>query len=43
MKTTSLLLGLVRVQKSPAAWHVRLLWVFELGAGDADRLEEVRS
>ncbi|MCK6449088.1 MAG: PDZ domain-containing protein [Planctomycetes bacterium] len=40
-KTTSVLLGLVRWRSTPAAWDLRVLWLFKFGGGDADRLEEV--
>jgi C-terminal processing protease CtpA/Prc len=39
--TTSLLLGLVRVRRTSAAWDARLLWFISFGRGDADRLVEV--
>jgi C-terminal processing protease CtpA/Prc len=39
--TTSVLLGLVRVRRTRAAWDARLLWLFSFGRGDADRLVEV--
>ena len=41
--TTSVLLGLLRIRRTKAAWDVRLLWLFSFGAGDSDRLEEVRT
>lgn len=40
--TTSLLLGLVRVRRTSAAWDARLLWLISFGRGDADRLVEVK-
>ena len=39
--TTSLLLGLFRHERTPAAWRLRLLWLICLSGGDADRLESV--
>jgi C-terminal processing protease CtpA/Prc len=39
--TTSMLLGLVRVRRTSAAWDARILWLFSFGRGDADRLVEV--
>jgi hypothetical protein len=39
---TSMLLGLIRVRKSAAAWDVRLLWFISFGGGDADKLEPVQ-
>lgn len=39
---TSLLLGLVKVTDTPAAWEFRLLWFIKFGGGDADKLKEVR-
>ena len=39
--TTSLLLGLFRYERTPAAWRLRLLWLIRLSGGDADRLESV--
>jgi C-terminal processing protease CtpA/Prc len=39
--TTSVLLGLVRVRRTRAAWDARLLWWISFGRGDADRLVEV--
>ncbi|MCC7013838.1 MAG: PDZ domain-containing protein [Planctomycetes bacterium] len=38
---TSLLLGLFRYESTPAAWRLRILWLFALSGGDADRLESV--
>ena len=40
--TTSALLGLFRLERTPAAWDLRLLYLLRFGGGDADRLEEVR-
>jgi C-terminal processing protease CtpA/Prc len=40
-KTLSLLLGLYRQERTPAAWRVRFLWLFRFAGGDADRLESV--
>ncbi|MBL9077223.1 MAG: hypothetical protein JNL08_06960 [Planctomycetes bacterium] len=37
----SLLLGLVHYHSNAAAWRFRLLWLFAVGGGDADRLLEV--
>jgi C-terminal processing protease CtpA/Prc len=39
---TSVLLGLIRIRKTAAAWDVRLLWFISFGGGDADKLEPVR-
>jgi len=39
---TSILLGLVRVRHTAAAWDWRLLWFISFGGGDADKLEQVR-
>lgn len=39
--STSVLLGVVRVRRTSAAWDARLLWLFSFGRGDADRLVEV--
>jgi len=39
---TSILLGLIRFRKTPAAWDARLLWFISFGGGDADKLEPVR-
>ena len=41
MVYTSMLLGLFRWEKTPAAWRVRLLWLIRFSGGDADRLESV--
>jgi S1-C subfamily serine protease len=38
---TSLLLGLVRLESTRAAWELRILWLIRFGGGDADRLLEV--
>ncbi len=38
---TSVLLGLLRVRCTEAAWDCRLLWLISFGGGDADRLERV--
>jgi C-terminal processing protease CtpA/Prc len=38
---TSLLFGLFGLERTAAAWRVRLLWVITFGGGDADRLVEV--
>lgn len=40
---TSLLLGLFKLQRTRAAWSIRLLWLFKISGGDADRLEEIHS
>jgi C-terminal processing protease CtpA/Prc len=37
----SLLLGLLNYRSTAAAWRCRLLWLFAIGGGDADRLLEV--
>lgn len=39
---TSVLLGLVRVRRTQAAWDCRLLWFLSFGGGDANRLERVQ-
>ena len=41
LRTTSVLLGLFKLERTEAAWRARLLWIFDFGAGDADRLREV--
>ena len=41
LTTTSILLGLIRWEHTPAAWNVRLLWFIDFGGGDANRLEPV--
>ena len=38
---TSVLLGLIRHERTRAAWELRILWVIRFGGGDADRLLEV--
>jgi len=38
---TSLLFGLFGLERTSAAWEVRLLWLITFGGGDADRLVEV--
>jgi C-terminal processing protease CtpA/Prc len=40
-KSWSALLGIVRWESTPAAWRLRLLWLFRMSGGDADRLESV--
>lgn len=40
---TSVLLGFIRYESTPAAWKLRLLWWIGFGGGDADRLEQVDS
>ncbi len=40
-KTVSVLLGIYKSKKTPAAWETRLLWLIKLRGGDADHLEEV--
>jgi hypothetical protein len=40
-RTTSVLLGLVRYERSEVAWALRLFWLVELGGGDTDRLERI--
>lgn len=37
----SILLGLILHKSTPAAWEWRLLWIFRIAGGDADRLKEV--
>ena len=37
----SILLGLIKRTSTQAAWSWRFLWFISIGAGDADRLEEV--
>jgi hypothetical protein len=37
--TWSALLGILRWESTPAAWRLRLLWLFRMSRGDADRLE----
>ena len=39
--TTSFLLGFVKYESTPAAWRLRLVWLFAFAGGDADRLEIV--
>ena len=36
-----LLLGLLLRTSTEAAWSWRILWLFEVSGGDADRLEEI--
>jgi C-terminal processing protease CtpA/Prc len=38
---TSVLLGLLRVRRTEAAWDCRVLWLLSFGGGDADRLERI--
>lgn len=38
----SLLLGAIRWRSTPAAWDLRLLWLFSFGGGDSTRLERVQ-
>jgi C-terminal processing protease CtpA/Prc len=38
---TSVLLGLILVEQTRAAWSFRLLWLIQFSGGDADRLEKV--
>jgi len=38
-KTWSAILGIVKWESTPAAWRLRLLWLFRMSRGDADRLE----
>ena len=38
----TILLGLYKRTRTPAAWEVRLLWFIKIRGGDADRLEEVK-
>lgn len=40
---TSVLLGLVRYRRNSAAWDLRILWLFRMHRGDADRLKKVKS
>jgi C-terminal processing protease CtpA/Prc len=40
-RTLSVLLGLYRQERTPAAWRVRVLWLIRVAGGDADRLESV--
>jgi hypothetical protein len=40
---TSILFGLYKHESTNAAWSTRILWIIRFGAGDADRLQEVRS
>ena len=40
-KETGVLLSLVFWESTPAAWRVRLFWVFEFGGGDTDELQEI--
>lgn len=40
---TSVLLGLFRYRRNSAAWDLRVLWLFRMHRGDADRLERVNS
>ncbi|MGA0871151.1 MAG: PDZ domain-containing protein, partial [Planctomycetota bacterium] len=37
---TSILLGLIRHERTRAAWELRLLWLIRFGGGDADQLLE---
>ena len=39
----SVLLGLIGWEKTPAAWELRLLWLFTIRGGDEDRLESSES
>lgn len=39
--STSVLFGLFRYERTPAAWRLRLLWLIRLSGGDADRLESL--
>jgi hypothetical protein len=40
---TWILLGIYKHESTQAASRTRILWIIHFGAGDADRLEEVRS
>jgi hypothetical protein len=40
---TSALLGLFQLERTPAAWSLRLLWLLRFSGGDADHLQEVGS
>lgn len=42
-RTTSVLFGLVKYERTKVAWRWRLLWFISFGGGDADRLEELGS
>lgn len=41
LSETSVLLGLFRARSTAVAWEWRLLWLFTIRGGDADRLAEV--
>jgi len=41
-KSTKVLFGLYKHVRTPAAWELRLFWIFKWRGGDADRLEEVK-
>jgi serine protease Do len=41
VRSISFLMGFVGWRSTPAAWDMRLLWLFSFGGGDADRLERV--
>ncbi len=43
LSETSVLLGLLRVRVTPAAWDTRLFWLISFGGGDSDKLVEVDS
>jgi C-terminal processing protease CtpA/Prc len=40
-ETVSILLGIYRHERTPAAWSTRILWIFNFAGGEADRLREV--
>ena len=41
-RETSMLLGLFQLERTEAAWTVRLLWLFAFSRGDTERLERVQ-
>ena len=43
VEETSILMGLFGLEKTPAAWRCRLLWIITFSGGAADRLEDVGS
>ena len=40
-ETTSIVLGIIHQEKTPAAWNTRILWIFNFTGGESDRLREV--
>ena len=40
-RVRSFVLGAVRWERTPAAWRLRLLWLFDFAGGDTDRLERI--